>query len=70
MTQAEQIEELKYLLIQALPADSGFTPPPQCMPDEYKQVDTVQAYRAYYTQAKRDLLTYTNRATPEWAISV
>ena len=55
MTQAEQIEELKYLLIQALPADSGFTPPPQCMPDEYKQVDTVQAYRAYYTQAKRDL---------------
>ena len=25
-----------------------FTPPPQCMPDEYKTENTIQAYRNYY----------------------
>ena len=32
--------------------DAEFTPPPQCMPDEYKQEDTVQAYRDYYCGEK------------------
>ena len=29
-----------------------FTPPPQCMPDEHKRDDTVEAYRAYYIGEK------------------
>ena len=28
--------------------DNGFTAPPQCMPDEYKDTDTVKAYRRFY----------------------
>ena len=30
-----------------------FTPPPQCMPDEYKHEDYITAYRNYYKGAKR-----------------
>jgi hypothetical protein len=28
--------------------NSGFTPPPQCMPDEYKRDCAVAGYKAYY----------------------
>ena len=28
--------------------DLGFTDPPQCMPDECKRADTVEAYQVYY----------------------
>jgi len=35
--------------------DAGFTPPPQCMPDEYKRDCTVEGYQAYY-KFKRELL--------------
>ena len=43
-----------------------FTPPPQCMPDEYRTDDTVLAYRAYYRDAKSSILTYKRRPRPEW----
>jgi hypothetical protein len=32
--------------------DIGFAPPPQCMPEEYKNIDTIEAYRTYYIQDK------------------
>ena len=32
--------------------DTGFTQPPQAMPDVYKDVDSVQAYRRYYMNEK------------------
>lgn len=32
--------------------DTGFTQPPQAMPDVYKDVDSVQAYRRYYLNEK------------------
>jgi len=35
--------------------DNGFVDPPQCMPDEYKDIDTVQAYTNYY-QFKRETI--------------
>jgi len=35
--------------------EAGFTPPPQCMPDEYKVDNTVEAYQNYY-KFKRELL--------------
>lgn len=28
--------------------ESGFTDPPKCMPDEYKEGTTIEAYRRYY----------------------
>lgn len=32
--------------------DNGFTTPPQCMPEEYKKDDTIEAYKTYYIQDK------------------
>jgi hypothetical protein len=33
----------------------GFTDPPQCMPDEYKSSDTIEAYQKYYQIGKAHL---------------
>ena len=43
-----------------------WTSAPQCMPDEYKRPDVVDAYRAYYKGAKSHMLQYKNREVPEW----
>ena len=42
------------------------TTPPQCMPDEFKCDDYVEAYRAYYRKDKRYILQWTGRPVPEW----
>ena len=44
----------------------GFTPPPLCMPDEYKGDDTVEAYRKYYMGEKAGFAKWKARETPEW----
>lgn len=41
--------------------DNGFTEPPQCMPDQYKQSDTVAAYTAYYDAKLHDWHTRTDK---------
>ncbi len=47
--------------------NNGFTEPPQCMPDEYKDpCDVVQAYRNYYAYDKGHLHKWKNREKPEW----
>lgn len=47
--------------------DNEFTPPPQCMPDEYHRADTVEAYRAYYLGAKADIAAWNKtRPAPSW----
>ena len=49
--------------------DNGFTPPPQCMPDEYKKEDTVEGYKTYYIEdkIKNKQLSYNKlNNTPEW----
>ena len=33
---------------EGMPECAQHTPPPQCMPDEYKRYDAVEAYRLYY----------------------
>ena len=45
--------------------DNGFTPPPQCMPDECKKNDTVQAYRDFYMAHKREFATWKTQV-PTW----
>jgi hypothetical protein len=46
---------------------AGFTDPPQCMPDEFKNPDsTVEAYRAYYKVGKANLMDYKRREKPTW----
>jgi len=32
--------------------DNGFTPPPQCMPDQFKGEDTISAYKKFYIEDK------------------
>lgn len=46
--------------------DHEFTPPPQSMPDEYKGLDTVWAYRRLYKYEKIRFARYTNRSVPTW----
>ncbi len=44
----------------------GFTKPPQCMPDAYKQPDTVAAYRAYYIGEKAGFARWQYTPAPAW----
>ena len=42
----------------------GPTPMPQCMPDEFKDDDTVTAYRQYYKGDKAAIATWKHTPTP------
>lgn len=44
----------------------GLTTMPQCMPNEYKCDDVVQAYRRYYNEDKKHLFSWKNREIPSW----
>jgi hypothetical protein len=46
--------------------DLGWKDPTQAMPDEYKSANSIVAYRKYYREAKKRLLTYTKRHAPHW----
>lgn len=49
--------------------DVKFVPPPQCMPDEYKGKNTIEAYRNYYIEDKIKIkgLSYKKlNNKPEW----
>lgn len=48
----------------ALPL-KGFTPPPQCMPEELRGPDTVEAYRRYY-HTKTFAAWNWGRPAPSW----
>ena len=44
-----------------------FSEPPQCMPDQYKDRDTIRAYRTYYAQDKKEIAQWANGvARPDW----
>lgn len=44
---------------------SGYTAPPQCMPDDCKGDNTVEAYRNYYRVHKAYMATWKTQ-TPDW----
>ena len=46
----------------------GLTERPQALPDEFKQDDPIQAYRAYYQSRKQHLAQWTKRGKPDWFI--
>jgi hypothetical protein len=51
--------------------DNGFTPPPQCMPDVYKNSDAIKAYRKFYILDKvgvKELKWSKLNNAPEWAL--
>jgi len=54
-------------LDRALPwTETEFTDPPQCMPDQYKNNDTVIAYRQYYKGEKSRFAKWAYSDEPEW----
>jgi hypothetical protein len=64
-------ERLQPFLLDAphnIPIDGGFimADPPQCMPDDCKGPDTVNAYRQYYAKHKYSIAKWTRREAPEW----
>ena len=44
----------------------ALTPMPQCMPEQYKVDDSIQAYKNYYIGDKQRFAVWTNRPIPEW----
>ena len=45
--------------------DAGFKEPPQCMPDECKEISAVKAYRKFYKAHKREFATWKTQV-PSW----
>ena len=52
-----------------------YSPPhfPQCMPEEFRRDNCVEAYREYYKSkykefSERGIAKYTNRGVPEWLL--
>jgi hypothetical protein len=43
-----------------------FQHPPQCMPEEFYDLDTVTAYQQYYRVGKADILKYKSRNPPHF----
>ena len=41
---------------------------PQCMPEQYKVSDSIQAYKNYYIGDKQRFAVWTNRPIPEWYV--
>lgn len=57
-------------LIRIIP-EGGLTPFPQCVPDAFKNSNTIQAYRHYYVEEKSrsesgTTARWTRRNPPEW----
>ena len=48
--------------------EQGLKPFAQAMPDQFKQADSVAAYRHYYRVAKAHLHKWTNSCPPTWVI--
>jgi len=46
--------------------DNGWNDPPQCMPDQYKTSNTIEAYRNYYLTEKASISTWKYSNQPTW----
>ena len=46
--------------------DNGWADPPQCMPDNCKHDNTVEAYRNYYIKEKSSFAKWNYSGKPKW----
>jgi hypothetical protein len=57
-------------LVELLPTPKinniGITERPQAMPENFRNLDVITAYRNYYRSNKQHILRYTKRDIPEW----
>jgi hypothetical protein len=60
-----QLLDMLSILPKNIP-EGEFTQPPQCMPDQYKCDDSVQAYRNYYMGEKAGFAKWKSREVPTW----
>lgn len=44
----------------------GFKEPPQCMPIEYQEKETINAYKEFYKKSKTRFATYRYSEPPDW----
>jgi hypothetical protein len=58
-------EVIRSLATPLINIKEGRTDFVQCMPDEYKQKDPIEAYRIYY-KTKTSFAKWTKREKPEW----
>lgn len=65
----KSIEIIKALKEPNIP-DLGLTPFAQAMPDEFRDPDSVLAYRKYYAGAKFRFATWRERDIPNWYIKL
>ena len=49
-----------------IPTTNSITPFAQAMPEEYRNEDAVEAYRAYYLGEKTGFAKWKNAKTPVW----
>ena len=65
-----QTNHKSYDLIKTLPIpqikDYGLTPFAQAMPSQYKNENSITAYRDFYCGEKKNLLFWTKRIEPKW----
>ena len=61
------VEMVKKLPLPNLPI-SKRTPFVKCVPEEFKHLDVVEAYRQYFIRDKQHLKQYTKRDIPDWWI--
>lgn len=54
---------------RSLIPSNGWVDPPQCMPDDCKQDDVVEAYRKYYKEHKRHFATW-RTIEPDWWVDI
>ncbi len=62
----DMISYLLYRKPANIPSADSTTPFAQAMPDEYKNEDAVEAYRAYYLGEKTYFAEWKNAETPKW----
>ena len=62
----DMISYMRYRKPINIPIADSITPFAQAMPDEYKNEDAVQAYRAYYLGEKTRFAEWKNAETPSW----
>ena len=61
----KSIEIARWLPEPNIP-DIQFTPFAKCVPEEFRSLPVVDAYRAYFIKYKNHIRQYTKRPIPEW----